>query len=66
MKKEDEEMTILNQDERYEAFVTLLESRLDRSLSEDEHQRIRFLAGTEDYHILRNLFEELGSFRQDN
>lgn len=59
-------MPILNADERYEAFITLLESRLDRSLSDEELTGIRRLAASEDYSMLRNLFEEMGSFRQSN
>lgn len=59
---------ILNQEERYEAFMTLLESRLDRSLTEKEAEKLRWLAGAEheNFQIFRNIFEELGSKRADN
>ncbi|MEW9669947.1 hypothetical protein ABLT31_13955 [Ammoniphilus sp. 3BR4] len=56
-------MPILNPEERYEAFVQLLQSRLDRDLSDDEQTRIRRLAGNEDFQILQNLIVELGGQR---
>ncbi len=61
-------MNILNQEERYEAYLTLLESRLDRSLTDKEEEKLRWLAGAEHEHfqIFKNLFEELGSRRADN
>jgi hypothetical protein len=59
---------ILNNDEKYEAYMELLQSRLDRSLSEHEQNNLRWLADseTENFHVFRNLFEELGSRRVDN
>ncbi|WP_367752574.1 hypothetical protein [Ammoniphilus sp. 3BR4] len=56
-------LPILNPEERYEAFVQLLQSRLDRDLSDDEQTRIRRLAGNEDFQILQNLIVELGGQR---
>ena len=48
--------------------MTLLESRLDRSLTEKEAEKLRWLAGAEheNFQIFRNIFEELGSKRADN
>ena len=57
---------ILNQDESIEAMVSLLESRLDRSLSDEEMEKIRFVAGISDENMINNLFEQMGSQRQDN
>ncbi|RXT05256.1 hypothetical protein [Ammoniphilus sp. CFH 90114] len=61
-------MTILNQDERYEAYLQLLQSRLDRNLSDQETEKIRWLAQSEkdNFQIFKNIFEELGSKRADN
>ena len=59
-------MDILNQEEDYEAFVTLLESRFDRPLTDEEEQKVRFVAQMGDQHMLNNLFGQLGSVRQDN
>lgn len=56
-------MPILNPEERYEAFVQLMQSRLDRDLSDDEQTRIRRLAANEDFDILQNLISELGGQR---
>lgn len=57
---------ILNQDGDFEAMVALLESRLDRALTADEEQKVRFVAGISDDHMINNLFEQMGSLRQDN
>ena len=61
-------MNILNQEDRYEAYLTLLQSRLDRSLTEQEEEKLRWLASAEheNFQIFKNIFEELGSKRADN
>jgi hypothetical protein len=61
-------MNLLNDDEKYEAFQVLLESRLNRQLSDLERDKVRWLASSspQNFHIFRNIFGELGSHREDN
>jgi hypothetical protein len=61
-------MVPLSSEEKYEAYIELLEARLNRQLVDDEQAEIRRLAYSdiENFHIYRNLFEELGSERVDN
>lgn len=56
-------MDMFDQEQNTEAVIALLESKLNRALTDEEMEKVAFVAGISDENMVNNLFQQLGNQR---
>ncbi|RKD24423.1 hypothetical protein BEP19_08525 [Ammoniphilus oxalaticus] len=53
-------MTTISDDQRFEAYVNLIENKVNRPLTEEELKKVRFISEIEADTEFAHIFEDLG------